>query len=273
MGQLEETYNKIKNEVKLDLEVIEIIKSVDEHRNFWKPKKVKILLLAESHVFTSKEDFEKNVIYPTEILKGRPILKNYPEKFVKLVYCLGYGENELIKDKSVKIKNPGTWQFWKIFVACTSEDHNFNFNKVLKTKTKNLQEMVANKIDVLNKMLAKNIWLLDASIIALYPKPPNKTIDKVIKICWEGYISKVIKDLEPETIIIIGKGVEEKLKKISDLNITEDKIKINGLEIQYYVLPQPQSHINREEIKSTFEKYQSLCNPKKSISNIYNLLI
>jgi hypothetical protein len=39
-----------------------------------------------------------------------------PRGFVRLVYCLAYGENELL-DEAIE-SNKGTPQFWKIFFSC-----------------------------------------------------------------------------------------------------------------------------------------------------------
>ncbi|MDQ6666242.1 MAG: hypothetical protein M3Z23_17830, partial [Acidobacteriota bacterium] len=40
-----------------------------------------------------------------------------PRGFVRLVYCLGYGESHLL-DEPIEARNSGTPQFWKIFYSC-----------------------------------------------------------------------------------------------------------------------------------------------------------
>jgi len=41
---LEGTYSEIKSKIgkKLEIESFKVVKSVDEHRNFWKPNKIRI---------------------------------------------------------------------------------------------------------------------------------------------------------------------------------------------------------------------------------------
>jgi len=42
-----------------------------------------------------------------------------PTDFVRLVYCLGYGENELL-DGGLVPGNGGTWQYWDLFGRLTN---------------------------------------------------------------------------------------------------------------------------------------------------------
>lgn len=240
---LKETYEEIRKFSKEKIENFGTIKSVQEHRNFWKPKKVKILLLAESHVYTFKEenkieiDYSKNTSY-----------LNIPKKFVRLVYCLGYGERKLSNIRH----NFGTPQFWKIFASCVNKDFNSEFKKILISKTPNLKERINNKISLLKNLKEKGIWLVDASIVALYhknEKPSQKTMKKIINISWEKYISQTIKESYPEKIIVIGKNVANILSK-----------KLKETKIPFYIQPQPQARMSKENIEKTFKKYYSLCN-------------
>ena len=41
----------------LDLDSYEVVEEVSRIRELWRPKKVRVVLLAESHVRTSQEDF------------------------------------------------------------------------------------------------------------------------------------------------------------------------------------------------------------------------
>ena len=101
------------NEIKDIFENIESFSSVElveEYRKFWKPKDVKVILLAESHVFTSLEEMEIE-------LPNIDTLEGYPKQYSKFVYCLAYGEKSLTKN-SLHPKRDGTPQFWKIFHSC-----------------------------------------------------------------------------------------------------------------------------------------------------------
>lgn len=242
---IENTYFEIKKKFEntLDLESLEVVKSVDAHRNFWKPDKVKILLLAESHVYTSIQEHDTVMQY------GRfHELEGCPANYVRLVYCLGYGEEFLARINP----NPGTPQYWKIFAACIDENFRYEQEKILKTTTPNFTQRANNKISLLEKLKEKGIWLLDASIVALYNdsiKPSDDVMAQVIQICWKQYISEIIQETNPQKIIIIGKGVSKFLD-----------FELKKLGIPFYVQPQPNSRLSSNEIKKMFERYYELCN-------------
>ena len=182
-----------------------VVRQVEEYRQYWRPEKVNVVLLAESHVYTEYEDFKAK-------LNGfilHSLLPKYPLGFVRFVYCLGYGENDLL-NRRIK-KNTGTWQFWEIFSSCIAEDEgDLGFNKVLKTETRSFITRIHNKIGVLQKLKKKGVWLLDASIVGLYgsgEKDP-RVIEKILDICWKNHIEDMILEARPRHIIVIGKGVE-----------------------------------------------------------------
>ena len=39
------------------IDSLEVVKQVEEYRQFWKPKKTSVVLLAESHVYTNNDDY------------------------------------------------------------------------------------------------------------------------------------------------------------------------------------------------------------------------
>ena len=66
--------------------------AVERHRWAWKPENVRILLVAESHVYTSEEELALRVqreLLPVEA-------RHAPTEYVRLIYCLGYGETSLL---------------------------------------------------------------------------------------------------------------------------------------------------------------------------------
>jgi len=242
---LESTYLIIKKKFENDLELepFFIVKYVDDHRNFWKPKNVRVLLLAESHVHTLIEEYEKSMNY-----NNFQELDKCPTNYVKLVYCLGYGEGRL----TGLVDNSRTWQFWRIFTSCMNENPSSKFGKLEKGNTPNFNERLCNKIAILQKLKESGVWLLDASIVALYlkngDKPNNNIMSEIIKICWKQYISQIIHKTKPEKIIVIGKGVSKILKK------ELDKI---GIPINTQNQPRM---ISTKEWKGYAEKYYEFCN-------------
>ena len=73
---------------------------------------MRVVLLAESHVFTGAADLERCIVR----LPGAPA--GIPTGFVRLVYCLGYGENDILDRRISEPPNTGTPQFWRIFASC-----------------------------------------------------------------------------------------------------------------------------------------------------------
>ena len=242
---LEKAYFDIKTKFEnfLEIEPFCIVKSVNDHRNFWKPNKVKVLLLAESHVYTPITEYDNIMRYD-----GLTELIGCPTNYVRLVYCLGYGEKDLVKLTA----NPGTPQYWKIFAACINQNFYSEVGKILISKTPNFNQRLHNKISLLEKLKEKGIWLVDASIVALYNdtiKPPPKIMTDVLRISWEQHVSKVIHEAKPDKIIVIGKGVSKDL---------EDELEKTNIHVD--VQPQPNARLSKKELGKTHERYYELCN-------------
>jgi len=177
-----------------------------------------------------------------------PKLVACPANYVKLVYCLGYGEKYLVRLDG----NTGTPQFWKIFASCVNQNFYSESEKILLSKTTNFYQRLRNKISILEKLKEKGIWLVDASIVALYNdtiKPTPKIIKEITKVSWEHHVSKVIRETKPDKIIVIGKGVSKDL---------EDELKKTNIHID--VQPQPNARLSKKEIGKTHERYYELCN-------------
>jgi len=231
---------------------------VESYRQYWRPDKVNTILLAESHVFTSNTDrsFKLN-----DVKDDNVALKDYPDSYTKFVYCLAYGEETLTKGDNHPAKTDGTPQFWKILYSCINKvESNKSFSPVLKSGTKLASERINNKIKLLNELKKQGVWLVDASIIALYnkgSKPSNKIFNEVIRTSWDNYTKNLIKDAHPKHVVIVGKGVAK--------NIESSLSSLVG-NTNYTVIPQPQAHLTSEEHLSNFQKYYSIC--KSSINNL-----
>ena len=88
------------------------MQSARDHVMHWKPPKVKVILLAESHAHTARELVVDGPCLPTEYLPEY----TGPRGFIAHVNCLLYGENDLI---SPRIKqNSGSYQFWQLLGVC-----------------------------------------------------------------------------------------------------------------------------------------------------------
>jgi len=244
-------YQKIHSILGDELEPFESVELIEQYRQYWRPDKVNVILLAESHVFTSNIDrsFKLN-----DVSNDNDILKDYPKSYARFVYCLAYGEETLTKSTDHPSKADGTPQFWKIlFSSVNKVESNKSFSPILKSGTKLASERINNKIKLLTELKRQGIWLVDTSIIALYnkgSKPSNKVFNEVIKTSWDNYTKKIIKDANPKHVIIIGKGVAK--------NIESSLYPLVGAN-NYSVIPQPQAHLTSEEHLSNFKKYYLIC--------------
>jgi hypothetical protein len=175
--------------------------NADAHRMYWRPEKVRVILLAESHVFTNEAEAELRC--GLSAFTEEPI----PDAFIKLVYCLGYGENDLLPQQ-VK-PNAGTRQFWEILYSClTCVGDMSDFAPIHKTKTPDLDQRINNKLNILHELRMRGIWLLDASLAALYPKKnlPKGMYQECLRKSWP-YVSGMIDEASPEKIVVIGKTI------------------------------------------------------------------
>jgi hypothetical protein len=227
----------------LELESIEVVQQVDQYRQYWRPDKPRLVLLAESHVHTTETELLSS-------LKLDSVPKDLAHSFVRFVYCLGYGENELL-DKPLR-PNSGTWQFWKIFHSCINAvESNESFTPVLKAKTK-LRERINYKIELFEDMKAQGIWLVDASHAALYrkgqPKIRKDSYKKALQACWTEHVRSALeRPCRPEGILCIGCGVARALRD-----------RLEELQIPWGAAPQPDAHLASEEHLRILRKYSEV---------------
>jgi len=196
-------------------------------------------------VYTSEDELRRTV-EAEKVLDQTP--KDLPRGFVRFVYCLGYGENDLL-DKCIK-SNRGTPSFWKIFYSCINPiTPNPSFAPVLKTTTELLKDRIGNKLCLLRQMKDQDIWLVDASIIALYrsgqPKPPYALYRRVLQTSWEEHVRIVLQEAQPDGILCIGLGVATVLQS-----------QLKKLGIPCGAVPQPNAHLPREEHSCIFKTYR-----------------
>jgi hypothetical protein len=201
MDRLNKTYTRLAELRGEKIEPFEAVELVEQYRQYWRPDKVCVVLLAESHVQTSSEDMEIRLPSIDE-------LPGYPTRYAKFVYCLAYGEKHLTRHGQHPPRD-GTPQFWKIFFACANQvEANEDFAPI-QSKTA-FPERIANKIALLKGLRNRGVWLVDASISALYhggEKPTWDKIEQAIRISWSGYTYNVVRECQPEHVIVIGKGV------------------------------------------------------------------
>jgi hypothetical protein len=123
--------------------------------------------------------------------------------FARFVYCLGYGEPQLVSPRITQ--NGGTPQYWRLFHD-TVRDPQLMVVGVL-----DWRQRVKNKVALLMKMQRAGIWLIDASVTALYRQGVRLVTGAdyraVPKACWECYIGQVLCGCTPSAVLIVGRGV------------------------------------------------------------------
>ena len=251
MGSLENCHEQLRRILGSEIEPFEVLQIADQHRRFWRPEKVRTILLAESHVYTSGEEAALKVELPANISSSAP------KSFVRLVYCLAYGENGLLKKTITNPKNSGTRQFWEVFYSCVNQvTCNEDFSAVHKTRTRDLCQRIQNKFQLLQELQQKGIWLVDGSLAALYMPGRDKLgpeiMQQALQVSWDSYVGEQVVQAKPEQIICIGTGVQRSLESrlqkafLSPIPITTVK--------------QPNARMSRCERFQTFKTYFEICN-------------
>ncbi len=244
MNRLRNCYDELRKIIGPDIEEYESVELVDKYRQYWKPMKTRVVLLAESHVFTRHTD-RLITIPPIDRLHG------YPTQYAKFVYCLGYGEKQLTGNPSHP-RRDGTPQFWKLLYSCNSHIRDaHDFTPVLSRTA--YEQRIRNKVDLLLSLKEKGVWLVDASIVALYDKgekPDYKTMLSAIWQSWKGYVRGIIEEAAPEHIICVGKAV---------FNLLEREIK-EVVGRRYSTICQPNARLSSEDHMRNYELCGRICN-------------
>lgn len=242
---LKECHRQLAKVLGPDAEPIEVLVRVEEHRAYWQPDRARVILLAESHVYTTCSELAHRVVRSDLVESG------VPQQFVRLVYCLGYGENEILDQPINAPKNSGTPLYWKLFYSCVHEvDSNEDFAPILVTRT-TFPERIRNKLALLNCLQDAGVWLVDTSVAALYlpggGKP--KELAKCLQTSWDAYVGQVVTTARPSHIVCIGKGVANSLGN-----------RLSGLGIPVTVVPEPSARLTAKERFETYRTcYQVAC--------------
>ena len=182
------------------MESAAVMKAVAAHRAYWRPSVVRLLVLSESHVFTRESELAAEV--PLEVFGHREA----PLPFVRMVYCLGYGERNLLQGPVQG--NFGSPQFWKLLAACVDEGL---VPRVVERSEPDFLARLTAKLAVLEALRARGVWLMDACPVALYaasqPKPKMDVLAQALEIAWHAYTREAIRAAAPRAVMVVGKMV------------------------------------------------------------------
>jgi len=173
---------------------------VQEWRQAWRPSRVRVLLIAESHVAEAPGDDEVSVRVPRQAYP-----EALPTGFVRLVYCPGYGNNAVCS-AAPPYGNPGTPQFWNILERLAAI-----FDVELPT------DLTSRQVAVLAALRERGIWLVDASVIALYHPSGIRLFSStmcrhILRNSFMKYVWPEVREDNPEQIWIIGQSVAKALR-------------------------------------------------------------
>lgn len=222
-------------------ESIKVAEVVERLRSDWRPPRVRVVLLAESHVWTSPDEAARRVRQPDGVETG----------FARFVYCLGYGEPELVVPSGVSEKRGGTPQYWRLFHDAVCEP----VASAAELWPRNAADRVLAKLQLLNELKLAGIWLVDASVTALYQPGRKKLVTgskykRLLQACWEAHVGGVIDGCSASAILIVGQGVDD---AIGDL------VRQAAHQAKVAVVNQPNARLTREEIRNDRRTVFDLC--------------
>jgi hypothetical protein len=129
------------------------------------------------------------------------------------------------------------------------------------SRTRDIRHRIANKLKLLVELQAHGVWLVDASIAALYrqgkPKPPHWLREQVLRKSWDRHVRFVLQEASPEAVLCIGLGVARSLES-----------KLNELGVPWDAVPQPQARLSKAERFETFATYLSVSTQPSSVRDI-----
>ncbi len=184
--------------------------AAEECRQAWRPERLRVLLLAESHIATSAADLAWRVALPPGLdWPG-------PRRFVRHIYCTGYGEPELLDGPAGPEARPrgGTPQFWRLMAAAEGAD--CPAWPAVARKGTEFGARLAAKAALLHRLRARGIWLTDVSLVALAVPSVRRhggpALDVLaLRESWRLYNGALLPALEPAHVAVIGLGVARAL--------------------------------------------------------------
>lgn len=224
-----------------------VVQEVEALREYWRPDKPCVVLLAESHVATEDKDFK---LKSNRAILQRHGIGDYPPHFVRFVYCLVAGERSLLPN-GAQPNSRSKWQFWRILWSCENDPTRRHFD-LTRRATPDSDARVAKKVSLLRTLRRRGIWLLDASIIGINGQESGLKRE-VTRVSWEWYVGPRIAALypKPQRTIVIGMAVAEAV-----FSSRAREGVWSG--IPYEVVNQPQGDRSRESAMSTLNTIHKL---------------
>jgi hypothetical protein len=181
----------------------EYLAAVAAWRAAWRPARVNVLLVGESHVAETDLDAGVRVRSPSWVKR------DLPESYARLAYCLGYGEPSLCSPRPAA--NGGTWQLWNLLGQL-----GLGSWARMPRASAGPEARLRWKVDVLDGLAKRGIWLQDASPISLDapggPRLDNgPTYERLLRDGYEQFVWPSVRNDRPQQVWVIGRGVGKAL--------------------------------------------------------------
>jgi hypothetical protein len=178
----------------------EYLSRVEQWRFAWRPKvgSVRILILAESHVAETPGDCGIQIV-PTAQLPC-----DLPSGYVRLVYCLGYGESSICS--SVPRPRSST-PFWILFGEIAKA-----ISGIEVYAGRNSVERISWKVRVLETLQDAGVWLQDASVSGIYVPGGGRRFRgglyrTLIRDSYRRFVLPALQNEQLEQVWIVGRSV------------------------------------------------------------------
>lgn len=180
--------------------------AVEAWRLSWRPARLRLLLLAESHMATGAAELACAVRLPGGL--DWPV----PAGFVRHVYCPAYGEPALVPD--LPAGNAGTPQYWRLLAAAEGGP------APGRGALPDLAARLAAKAALLHRLRARGIWLTDASLVAVAgpggARAGARAHAAAVLESWRLYQGEFLAGLAPAHVVVIGRAVAAVLRGALD---------------------------------------------------------
>ncbi|MDO9708151.1 hypothetical protein [Paracraurococcus lichenis] len=175
-------------------------------RQSWRPARVRLLLLAESHMATSAAELAMPLRLPVAL--DWPV----PAGFVRHVYCPAYGEPALVP--GLPVRNAGTPQYWRLLAALEGSA------PPTRASHPALAARLAARAALLHRLRRRGIWLTDAALAAVAGPGGQRAgaaaHAEAIRESWRLHHGTMLPALDPAGVVVIGRAVAAVLRPALD---------------------------------------------------------
>ena len=175
-------------------------------RQAFRPPRLRLLLLAESHMATGAAELACPLRLPPDLDWPQPA------GFVRHVYCPAYGEPGLVP--GLPAGNAGTPQYWRLFAALDGTP------APTRAAWPDPAARLAAKAALLRRLRTRGIWLTDASLVAVAGPGGAREAARIhaeaIRSSWDRYHAARLPALAPAHVVVIGRAVAAVLRGALD---------------------------------------------------------